>query len=92
MANVLRETRRRSLFKHLLMAPLDRAVPFRQMYGVAVVVAKDLELDVARTLHEALQKDRVVSEPFQRFALARIESIQKVLGPLHQAHTLATAS
>jgi hypothetical protein len=37
---------RRGLLEKLLMTPLDRALPFPQMNGVAVFVRQDLKLDV----------------------------------------------
>jgi hypothetical protein len=44
------EDRRRRLFDQLLVAALDRALALAEVHHVAVVVAEDLELDVARPL------------------------------------------
>mmetsp|Transcript_87942 Transcript_87942/g.250801 ORF Transcript_87942/g.250801 Transcript_87942/m.250801 type:complete len:238 (+) Transcript_87942:1919-2632(+) len=92
LANIMRESRCRCLLENLLVPPLDRAVPLRQMHCVAVVVAKNLKLDVARALHEALKKDSVVAKSLEGFPLARVEGVQKVLGPFHKTHALATAA
>ena len=43
-----RDRRRRALLDHLLMAPLNRALALEQVDDVAVMIAEDLELDVAR--------------------------------------------
>ena len=92
LANIRWESRCWCLLQNLLVAPLDRAVPLSQMHRVAVVVAKDLKLDVARTLHEALKEDSIVAKSLESFALARVEGVQKVRWPLHKTHTFATAS
>ena len=47
---------------HLLMAALDRAVALEQMDEIAVGVAEDLHLDVARAAHQLLQIDLVLAE------------------------------
>src|SRR6056297_616960 len=36
------------LLENLLVAPLQRAIPLSQMHGIALAVAKDLNLDMAR--------------------------------------------
>jgi hypothetical protein len=46
----------------LLVAPLDRAIAFEQMHQIAVLVADDLHLDVARPAHQLLQEHLVVAE------------------------------
>jgi hypothetical protein len=49
------------LLDHLLVPPLERAVPLEQMHR-ARAVAEDLHLDMARLLHEFLYQNRVVAE------------------------------
>ena len=44
------------------MAPLDRALALAEVHHVAVVVADDLELDVARVLEVLLDVDVAVAE------------------------------
>src|SRR3546814_20315696 len=46
------EARRRRLLDHLLMASLRRTVSLEEVHGVAVVVAEDLHLDMARRCAE----------------------------------------
>jgi hypothetical protein len=40
------------------MAALHRAIPVTQPHGIAVIVAKNLDLDVARMLEEFLHVER----------------------------------
>ena len=54
--------RRRCLFHDLLMAALDRALTLAQVHGMSVGVADDLDLDMARVAHVALQVDRRVAK------------------------------
>src|SRR5687767_13444731 len=56
------EGRRGALLQHLLMAALERAVALAKMNGIALAVARDLNLDVPRTLQIFLQIYRVVAE------------------------------
>ena len=49
------------------MAPLDAALALRQRYDAALAIAKDLHLDVPRTLHVLLHKHARV--PKAGFAL-----------------------
>jgi hypothetical protein len=44
------------------MPPLDRAFALEQMNGVAMSVSKDLNLDVARPIDQALDVERAVAE------------------------------
>ena len=56
------DRRRRALFDQLLMPALDAAVAFAEVNQVAVVVSEDLDLDVARSWHVALEEHAVVAE------------------------------
>ena len=53
---------RRRLLDQLLVAALDRAVALAEVDHVAVLVAQDLDLDVARPLDELLEVDARVAE------------------------------
>jgi hypothetical protein len=44
------------------MAALDRTLALAQVYCVAVAVADDLDLDVPRLAHVALDVDRRIAE------------------------------
>ena len=59
---------RRPFFEQLLMAPLDRALALAEVDDGAVVIAEDLELDVARVLDVLLEVD--VADAERRFGLA----------------------
>ena len=52
----------RRALDHLLVPALDRAVALEQMHEVAVAVAQQLDLDVARALHQLLEIDLVLAE------------------------------
>ena len=56
------ERRRGGLLPDLLVAALQRAVALAEMDGVALAVAEDLHLDVARLLEVLLDVDGVVAE------------------------------
>ena len=56
------------LLEHLLVPALDRALALEQVHVVAVAVAEDLELDVVRLLHEALEEHALVAEGALRLA------------------------
>ena len=52
---MLQHHRRRALLNHLLMTPLDGAFALAQMNHVAVMVAQDLDFDVARLEHQLFE-------------------------------------
>ena len=57
------------LFDQLLVAALDRALALAQVHDVAVMIAEDLELDVARRLEILLDVDVADAERRLGFAL-----------------------
>ena len=59
---------RRAFLEQLLVAALDRALALAEMDDGAVVIAEDLELDVARVLDVLLDVD--VADAEGRFRLA----------------------
>ncbi len=61
--------RRGTFFDHFLMATLNRALTFAEMDHVAVRVAKDLYLDVPRTLDCFFQIERGVAKSSSSFGL-----------------------
>ncbi len=79
-------------FQHLLVAALHRAVALEQIHAIAVAVAEDLDLDVARALQIFLDQYVLVAEAGGRLALARRQGVEEVLAPLHRAHALAAAT
>jgi len=74
------------------MAALDRAFPFEQMNGPAVVVGQDLELDVARLLDALLEIDRVIAEGRSRLAPASFEGRLETVVVRDDPHALAAAA
>ena len=56
-AHLVGDRDRRRLLEQLLVASLDRALALAEMNDVAVVIAEDLELDVARRVEIFLDVD-----------------------------------
>ncbi|MCD6060470.1 MAG: hypothetical protein K0S16_781, partial [Moraxellaceae bacterium] len=73
-------------FHDLLVAALDGAVALAEVDAVAVRVAEDLDLDVARRNHGLLQDEFAGAEGVLRLAARRRERGGKVGFGLHQAH------
>src|SRR4029077_19098777 len=61
-ADLGRDSRRWRLFHDLLVAALDRALALAKVHSIAVAVADDLDLDVPRLAHIALDVDRRIAE------------------------------
>ncbi|MPL84613.1 hypothetical protein SDC9_30578 [bioreactor metagenome] len=81
-----------SLFQHLLVAALQRAVALAQMHGAALAIAEDLDLDVTRLLEIFLHVDLVIAEGGLRLRTRGAEGDLEVglgLGDFHAAPTAA---
>jgi hypothetical protein len=86
------EVGRRRALDDLLIAPLDRAVPFEEVDQVAVAVADDLDLDVARPADQLLQEDLVVAEGGLGLAAAGLDLLVQIAGALDHPHAPAAAA
>jgi hypothetical protein len=91
-ALVLVEVGGRGPLHHLLMAALHGAVPLEQVHHVAVVVAQQLDLDVAGPAHQLLQKDLVAAEGGQGLAPAGGDPMGQLAGALDHPHAAAAAA
>jgi hypothetical protein len=60
------------------VAALDRALALAQVDAVAVRIAEDLDLDVARLLDELLDEDAVVAEAVARLVAARGVAVERL--------------
>ena len=89
---LLGERRRRRLLDQLLVAPLDRALALAEVDDVAVLVAEDLELDVARRLDVLLDVDVAHAERGLGLALRRLDRMRQLAGRAHDAHAAAAAA
>ena len=87
-----RDERRRRFLDHLLVAALDRAFALVQVEDVAVLIAEDLDLDVARVEDELLDEHAVIAERVQPLALGRFKALAHVLLGIGQPHPLAAAA
>ena len=81
-----------SFFQHLLVAALHRTIALEQMQVIAMAVAKNLYLDMARALHIFFNQHRAVAKAAYRLALATRQRSGKVARALDDAHTLAAAA
>ncbi len=92
LAHLGRDEGRWRFLHNLLVAALDRAFALVQIEHVAVLVAEDLDLDMARVLDELLDEDAVVAEGVETFALGRLEAFANVLLVISETHALAAAA
>src|SRR3546814_11785472 len=76
----------------LLMASLRRTVALEEVHGVAVVVAEDLHLDMARRRQAALQQDMLVAERGLGLAARRLQRFEEIVLARHHSHALAAAA
>ena len=60
--SLLRKARRRRLLQNLLVAALYGAISLEEMHDVAVLIGKNLHLDMAWRLDEAFDQDLLVAE------------------------------
>ena len=89
---VLLEQRRRRLLDELLVAALDRAVALAEVDDVALGIAQDLELDVARVLDEFLDVNPAVAERLLRLAAGGVVALDEGDIAVRGAHALAAAA
>src|SRR5207245_318370 len=68
LAELLADRRRRRLLDELLVAPLDRALALAKADARAVLVDRDLRLDVPHALEAALEVETLVAERCLRLA------------------------
>ena len=92
LAGLLVEQRRGRLFDDLLVPPLQRALALAEVHDVARRIGEDLHLDVARTLDEALEQQRVVAERGARDPACRGERCGQLVGRADDLHALAAAA
>ena len=88
----LRHARCRRFLDHLLVAPLQGAVALEEMHGVAVRIAENLHLDVARRDDQLLHQHTRVTEGALRLALRALERGGKILRALDQTHATPAAT
>ena len=77
---------------HLLIAPLERAVPLKEVYHVAVLVAQHLDFNVLGLHQELLHEDVVVAEGLLGLGLHQVEVDAHFLHGVAAAHAPAAAA
>ena len=86
------QCRRRRFLDQFLVATLHRAVPLTEMNHSAVLVAKDLDLDMARSLEEFLDVHIAVAERRKRLVLCQRKKLAELVGIADDPHSLAAAA
>ena len=74
------------------MPPLDRALALSQVHYVALLVAQDLNLDVARRLDGALHVDRIADKGGAGFKTAHLPGLFQLVQGVHQPHAAPPAA
>ena len=74
------------------MATLHRAITLKQIHAIALCICKNLNLNMAWTLHIFFYQDRVITKTVDRFALTTRQGVSKVCGFFNDTHALATAT
>src|SRR5690606_9839019 len=82
----------RCFLDHLLVAPLDGALPLTKMENVAMLVRKHLDLNVARALDVLLHVNRVITKGIERLTTRRLERRGEFPLLPHDAHTLSATA
>ena len=83
---------RRRFLDHLLVAALDAAFAFVEIENVPMLVAEDLDFDMARVEDEFLDENAVVAKAVEAFALHTLEILAHFLLVIGKPHTLAAAA
>ncbi len=91
-AGRLVEQRRRRLLQNLLVAALDRAFALAEIDDVAVLVAENLDLDMAGIDDEFLDEDPVIAEGGCGLRLGTGEAFGDLSRRMGDAHALAAAA
>ena len=86
------DVRRRRLFEHLLIAALHRAVAGAQRPKRAVLIAQDLNLDVARLGNERLHEQGRIAERRGGLGVGRPERAFELFDASHQANAAPSAA
>ena len=76
--HLLGDRDRRAFLEQLLVAPLDRALALAEVDDGAVMIAEDLELDVARVLDVLLDVDVADAEGRFRLALRGLQRLRQL--------------
>ena len=84
--------RRRRLFDDLLVPPLDRAFAFIQVNAVAMLVAQNLNLDMARLGDEFFDEDPVIAKARRCLVLRRLKALARLCVVPGDPHALAAAA
>ena len=78
--------------QHLLVAPLDGAVPLPQLDDIALPIGHDLELDVAGVDDELFQVHLVAAKAGDGLAACLLEQRDELVGLVDPAHAPSAAA
>src|SRR5690625_800817 len=74
------------------MTALNGAIALTKMNSIAVPIGHDLNFDVARLDDGPLQDHFRISERALRLGFGATQSVSKILGVFHQAHSASAAT
>ncbi len=83
---------RRGFFQNLLVAALERAIPFPQMDGIAFTIPEDLKLNMARIAEIFLEIDRRIAERGFRLGARLLHLGLQLFLAVHHFHAATAAA
>ena len=92
LTHVIYHARCGSLLDDFLMAALQGTIALKQMQHMAVLIGKNLHLDMARGGDIALDQNPRIPKRGLPLPLGRSQSGSEILPPLHFTHALAAAA
>ena len=92
VAGLFGQVRRGSFLKQFLIVALNRAISLEEMHEIAVLVAKDLNLDVARPLDQLFDQQAAITERGLRFATRRDQRVAQSGDIMNRPHPFAPAA
>src|ERR1700676_1059168 len=92
LAQFRRDDKRRSLFNHFLVAPLNRTFALAKRNDAAVGIGQDLNLDVTRPFQIFFEIEARISERVKSFGRSIAPGGRKLGVASDDAHAFATAS
>ena len=92
LARGLVEIGRRRALDHLLVAALDRTVALEEMHEIAMRIAEDLHLDMARAAHQLFEIDLILAEGVLGLALGAQHGVDELVLALDRSHAAPAAA
>ena len=90
--SLLMRKKRWSLLNDFLVSSLHRAISFKQMHIVTMLISKYLHLDMLWFLHKFFQNHSIVFKTISTLLFCRLQKLQKFFILKAKFHTFATSS